>query len=452
MTSSATRSCQIDPELNVSTEGHVWERWERIWTLAFYGVLTLCFGLAVSDIWNGANVGAVAGGWPGILTLAGVCLAFGLWYHLIVGRLTQSIALARGITYMVGAVAAFVLLTWLHPSFMFLPFVLFVQLFSFVPIRLAAAGAAPLTLIVWWRGAVTDGGSLEINATTVMIMLATFGVTLAVGFFIESIIRQSAERQGLIEELRAAQEGLAQAERRAGTEAERQRLAAEIHDTLAQGFTSIVLHLEAADAAIGAGSARSADVPPSIVHHLDQARQTARDSLAEARRLVWALRPEPLELATLPGALRRVAARWKEATGIATEFTVTGDLPPLPPEVEVTLLRVTQESLANIRKHARATRVAVTLSFGEGTVMLDVRDNGIGVDGNRLEKGGSDLGGFGMIGMRERVEALRGSFVLESDPGQGTTVAVALPLRPESAGSPVSPNAGAGKINDGDRS
>lgn len=244
---------------------------------------------------------------------------------------------------------------------------------------------------------------------------------------------------------------LASAERRAGTEAERQRLAAEIHDTLAQGFTSIVLHLETADAAIGGETSRADAVSSAIFHHLDQARQTARDSLAETRRLVWALRPEPLELATLPGALRRVAARWKEATGVATEFTMTGDLPPLLPQVEVTLLRVTQESLANVHKHARATRVAVSLSFGEGTVLMDVRDNGAGIDSQRSENGAHDQGGFGLIGMRERVESFGGTFVLESEPGKGTTVAVALPLRQDSQGLPASPGASISVANGGDR-
>src|SRR5215203_4683778 len=96
MTSRFARSCQGDPALQASTEGHVWERWERIWTLAFYGVLTVCFGLAVSDVWNEADVGEVAGGWPGIATLAGVCLGFGLWYHLMIGRLRRPIGLVRG--------------------------------------------------------------------------------------------------------------------------------------------------------------------------------------------------------------------------------------------------------------------------------------------------------------------------------------------------------------------
>ena len=128
---------------------------------------------------------------------------------------------------------------------------------------------------------------------------------------------------------------------------------------------------------------------------------------------------------------------------------MAGILPPLPPEVEVTLLRVTQESLANIRKHAQATRVAVTLSFGEGTVLLDVRDNGMGIDGDRARFGDEVQGGFGLMGMQERVEALGGTFVLESEPGKGTTVAVALPLRQEAEGSPVSP--GASMIKGGDR-
>ena len=113
------------------------------------------------------------------------------------------------------------------------------------------------------------------------------------------------------------------------------------------------------------------------------------------------------------------------------------------------MLRVTQESLANVRKHARATRVAVTLSFGESTVLLDVRDNGVGIDGGHLDTGEHDQGGFGLIGMRERVEALGGTFVLESEPGKGTSVAVALPLRHDSQGSPISPSASV--VNGGDR-
>lgn len=416
-----------EPDHGHLAESHAWERWERIWTLAFYGVLTVCFGLAASDVWNGADVGEAPGGWAGVAILAGTSLVLGLWYHLMIGRRRVCIGLARAGLYVGGAAAAFVALTWLHPSFMFLPFVLFVQLFTLLPIRWASVGAAPLTYIVWWRGAATDGGSLDLDLTTVLIFLSSLGVSIALGLFIESIIRQSAERKGLIDELRATRDDLAVAERRAGVEAERQRLAGEIHDTLAQGFTSIVLHLEAADAALAVAPATTG-VPPALVHHLDQARQTARESLGEARRLVWALRPEPLESATLAAALRRVAARWEASAGIPVEVGIAGPQPRLHPDSEVTLLRVTQEALANVRKHAQATRVAISLSFGEATAMLDVRDDGVGFALDAPEPAPTEQGGYGLRSMRERVEALGGTFVVETAPARGTTLAVAVPL------------------------
>lgn len=412
-----------------SSAAHAWERWERVWSRAFYGVLALCLILAVSDTWNGAEAGNVPSGAPGVAILAAMSLMFGLWYRLMIDRRQDCFGLGRATAYLTGAVLFFIALTWLHPSYMFLPFVLYIQLFTFVPIRWAAAGAAPLTYIVWWRGAATDGDPLDLNVTTILIFLGSLGVSVAMGLFIESIIRQSAERQDLIEKLQATRNELATAERWAGMETERQRLAGEIHDTLAQGFTSIVLHLEAADAAIAATPPTSRGVPPPLVHHLDQARQTARDSLAEARRLVWALRPEPLESATLPAALRRVAARWEASAGVPVQVTVTGTVPPLHPDAEVTLLRVAQEALANTRKHADARRVAISLAFGVGTALLDIRDDGVGFTLDEPNRIPTESGGFGLRSMRERVEGLGGTFVVESTPGRGTSIATVVPIR-----------------------
>jgi signal transduction histidine kinase len=162
--------------------------------------------------------------------------------------------------------------------------------------------------------------------------------------------------------------------RQTGVLRERQRMAHEIHDTLAQGFTSIVMNLEAAEG----------DVPPSSIraqHHLDQARLTARESLTEARRLVWALRPEALENVSLSEALGRLVERWSEESSISAGVSTMGTPCPLPSEVEAALFRVAQESLNNARKHADgASRVALTLSYMGETVALDVRDDGAGFD------------------------------------------------------------------------
>ncbi|MDQ4127036.1 MAG: sensor histidine kinase, partial [Actinomycetota bacterium] len=154
------------------------------------------------------------------------------------------------------------------------------------------------------------------------------------------------------------------------------------------------------------------------------------ESLAEARRLVWALRPRLLEEAPLPEALSRLTERWSEASSIAAHTTVTGFPRPLPPEVEATLFRVAQEALTNVRKHARANRAALTLSYMHDRVALDTRDDGTGFDpGNTGDATGSPReAGFGLETMRERVERLGGTLSIESAPGEGTTLAVELPL------------------------
>lgn len=219
--------------------------------------------------------------------------------------------------------------------------------------------------------------------------------------------------------------------RQAGVLRERQRMAREIHDTLAQGFTSIVMNLEAAEGAIPPGSVRAQ-------HHLSQARLTARESLAEARRLVWALRPELLEEASLPDALGELTRRWSQESGISATFATTGTPRPLLPEIEATLLRVAQEALSNVRKHARgAGRAALTLSYMGDTVALDARDDGAGFDPAREVEKVRDRysGGFGLRGMRERVEGVGGTLSIESAPSEGSALVAELPAVP-SSGSP----------------
>jgi signal transduction histidine kinase len=246
-------------------------------------------------------------------------------------------------------------------------------------------------------------------------------------FWITRIIAQSVERRQLIEQLESTRSELAEAERASGRLAERQRLARDIHDTLAQGFVSIVLQLQAAEAELpeGATAARG---------HLERARRTARDNLAEARRLVWDLRPEALAAAPLAEALERLADRVADETGLVATATVTGTPRPLSADTEVTLLRVTQEALANVTRHSGAGRVAVTLSYMDGEAALDVRDDGAGFA--PTADGHGPNGGLGLRGMRERVEALGGRLAVESAPGRGTTIAVTVPVPRGGPGDP----------------
>lgn len=212
--------------------------------------------------------------------------------------------------------------------------------------------------------------------------------------------------------------------RKAGMLGERQRLAREIHDTLAQGFTSIVMNLEAAEGAMP----REIPDEDRAKWHLDQARITARESLTEARRLVWALRPEYLENASLPEALTQLAARWADSAGVAASVNVTGTPRQVPAEAEVTLVRVVQEALANVLKHADASRVVVTLSYISGQIVLDVIDDGVGFEPGRVHPDTPE-GGFGLQTMRDRIGQLGGSLTIESAPGEGTTIVAELPLK-----------------------
>ena len=209
----------------------------------------------------------------------------------------------------------------------------------------------------------------------------------------------------------------------AGVSSERQRLARDIHDTLAQAFTSIVMKLEAAED-------RMPSDLKSVQQFLDQARTIARESLTEARRYMWALRPEALERSSLPEALGRLVERWSQESGVAASVTVTGTPHSLIPEAEVTLLRVAQEALTNCRKYARARQVIVTLSYLNNLVTLNVQDDGVGFDPAHLRPHSDErgAGGFGLMGMRERVEQLRGTLMVESAPGQGCTLMAAVPV------------------------
>jgi len=254
-----------------------------------------------------------------------------------------------------------------------------------------------------------------------------------------------AENTGLHRQL------LAQA-REAGVLDERQRMAGEIHDTLAQGLTGIITQLQAAEEA--------ADDPAERRRHYDTATRLARESLSEARRSVHALRPEPLEQARLGEALAGVAQRWSAVHGIPVQVTTTGTAPALRPETELALLRTAQEALVNVAKHAAATRVRLTLTYLADGVVLDLRDDGRGFDpvsaGSREpayaasiargrdgstqdagptgdERVDAASGGFGLIAMRQRIEGLSGTLQVESEPGQGTAISASVPAQPVQA-------------------
>lgn len=197
--------------------------------------------------------------------------------------------------------------------------------------------------------------------------------------------------------------------------AERGRFAREIHDSLAQGLTSISLQLECVRDEI-------AEDPTGAKSHLETARALVRDSLREARRTVWNLRPLALGEADLAAALQRFAADLTRDGRPLCSQQIEGTPRPLRAEHEAALLRIGQESLTNAVKHSGAERVVVRLRFGDDWVTLAVRDDGAGFD--VAERAGK---GFGLAGMHERMDALGGSLSIDSKPGEGTEVSATLP-------------------------
>jgi signal transduction histidine kinase len=209
---------------------------------------------------------------------------------------------------------------------------------------------------------------------------------------------------------------------------ERQRLAGEIHDTLAQGLTGIITQLEAAE--------QSRNQPYEWRRHVDKARALARENLKEARRSVQALRPGQLEGSRLPEAIAHMASEWSQASSVPVRLETTGDPVPLPPELEVTLFRVAQEALTNVARHANATRVGLTMSYLGEVVLLDVRDDGVGfqVDSDGQADRSADGHGYGFSAMRQRLQRVGGSLEVESAPGAGTAVSASVPTQSDAHG------------------
>lgn len=220
------------------------------------------------------------------------------------------------------------------------------------------------------------------------------------------MIRQSTERANLIAELEESRAEVARLSHEAGVTAERTRLAGEIHDTLAQGFTSIITLIQASD-------------PELRDERLALAVRTARENLAESRAIVAALSPSALD-AGLTDAVRRQTARFTEETGLAASFRTTGEPRDLATPIEVVLLRATQEALTNVRRHARANEAAVLLAYSPSSVRVVVRDDGCGFDT-------TTNGGFGLPGMRQRAEQVGGTLTVRSDPDTGTTIELEVP-------------------------
>jgi signal transduction histidine kinase len=379
----------------------VWIRTLLAWHTSF----ALLLSLSAIAMFLVAPVGTA-------IACAGLMLALGLGYAIFGVRAARDRDTVSRWVYLGLAAVVLLFATWLVPSAGVLLFVLYPQCWLLAS-RERDGVLATLGLALAAAAGPALGGATSLNdwrtAAPSLIVGAAFSVAL--GLFILRLIDQSRERAVLLEKLTSTQDELAAAHHAAGVVAERERLAAEIHDTLAQGFTSIAMQAEAALARPGLDF--EAD-------RLQLIARTARDNLAEARALVAAFIPAPLEDAGLVEAVRRVAGRFQEETGIDVAVTVEGGVEGLHRDHDVVLLRAVQEGLANVRKHADAHQVRVSLLAVDGTLTAEVRDDGVGF-------ATPSSAGFGIATMTNRVRDVGGAVDLTSAPGLGTRLRVAIP-------------------------
>ncbi|MGE3811091.1 MAG: sensor histidine kinase [Candidatus Nanopelagicales bacterium] len=316
--------------------------------------------------------------------------------------------------YLLIAYSIVVLLTWRDPSSLVLLFAIYPQGFLLLERRDAIVATVLVSLAFTLTLAARDGFTRESLEGNALVAVGNIVFALVIGLFIDGLVRESQRRKALVLELQATRSELAAAEREAGAVAERERIARDIHDTLAQGFTSIVMLAQAGQAAAGAR-------PDEALRRLREIEAQARDGLAEARALVGAMTPPALEGGGLAQAVQRLVERFSAETGTPASFRLEGDPAPLAASSDVAALRATQEALANARRHAGARRVDVVLAYDEDGATVSVTDDGQGFDP------AAPRHGYGLDGLAGRVQAVGGLVSVESAPGEGTRVRVRVP-------------------------
>ncbi|WP_030715234.1 sensor histidine kinase [Streptomyces sp. NRRL F-2580] len=432
-----------------------------------FGLLALAAGRAVTD-------GAPRADW-----VIAACAVLAAVYAGGVRTPAVHSSPRAGAVWLAGLGAAWAALLAVSPDGLWIAFPLYFLELHLLRLRWGVAAVA-LTACAAIGGFLAHSSAVTPGAFLGPLLGGAVAVATVLGY--QALYRESERRRELIEELITTRAELAAAERGAGILAERERLAREIHDTLAQGLSSIQLLLRAAERALSEGPARAtgparepgaaesagagtedagakdaraaaeaagAEGAPAAAEaagpavpvggraaalaHIARAREAAQENLAEARRFVRALTPPDLEHGSLAAALERLCAG---VPGPRVRFSLSGSPRVLPTPYEVALLRIAQSALANVVRHARAGRAEITLTFMDASVTLDIVDDGHGFDPPPATAGrcphpaasASGDGGFGLPAMRSRAETLGGLFTVESDPGQGTAVAVTLPL------------------------
>lgn len=379
--------------------------------LGLYGLLLGLTGFAVARAFIVVSPNAV---WTLVVGLAfiGVYLS-GTW----LAQKQEVASQKRRFTsvWLAALTVLWAVLIWLSPEGAYLVFPLFFLYLHILPgargVTAVVVTAAFAILALGLHSGFSVGG--------VVGPLVGAGVALLIGFAYRALQREAEERERLLSELIRTRQLLAKTEREQGALAERARLAREIHDTVAQGLSSIQMLLRAAER----------DTPEPSAGYVRLARETAAVGLADTRQIVRELTPSRLDDG-LAAALRRLGNEQSKLSSIPIEVT-SEDL-DLPMSSQTALLRIAQGALSNVIRHANATTITVKLKREKDTVCLIVHDDGQGFDAMGTVTSTSTRDSFGLQAMQERVGQLDGSLTIDSARGQGTSVTAQLPLMPES--------------------
>ena len=287
------------------------------------------------------------------------------------------------------------------------------------PDRRALALAATFYIVLLVLNIITVWGvDVLLELVLVLILLLAFVLVYVILYIRQVQAREDA--QALLQELEEAHRKLkeyASQVEELSISQERQRMARELHDTLAQGLAGLILQLEAVDSHLEAGNQARAQTV------VQQAMQRARTTLHEARSAIQALRPAALEQGNLVEALGHEVQQFSATAGIQATFEVVGTPPVVAPETSLEILRIVQEALSNTTRHAQASHVLVRLATGGPGLQVVIKDDGLGFD---PAEGVDRPGCFGLAGMRERAERIGGTLLVESQVGRGTSVVLSV--------------------------
>lgn len=350
--------------------------------------------------------------------------AFLAWH--LVGALwsARSNSTRVAVVWLLGLVVVWIAATIVSAEFVWLAFLLWLLAGHLLPVVWGVALSA-LVFAVVVAAPLLHHGEPSYGVVFGPLIGGIFAYGISRGYL--QLLRDAEERERLVVSLTAAQaemadlqDELATAQRRSGAVAERTRLSRDIHDTVAQSLSSILLLAHARSEVGETESARA----------FGQIATLSGEGLADVRRIVAALAPSELDDCALAGALQRMTARLHEETGIEAEVRIDESLPQLGTETEVALLRTAQSALANVRQHAGAGRVVVSLIDADDSVRLDVMDDGVGFDPSTLDqRRAASPSGFGLRYMRDRLRELGGGLDIESVPGESTAISGHLPIR-----------------------